>query len=69
MKDASYACHTFSLFTLDACHGTAVIVWAEVGAEISLHSCSCESCTSSKPCTVSVSYESQCEQRKLTKAL
>lgn len=69
MKDASYACHTFSLFTFDACHGTAVLVWAEVGAEISLYSCSYESCTSPKPCTVSVSYESQCEQRKLTKAL
>ncbi len=63
ISDASYTCHTLCLFTFDACHGTAVLVWADMGAEMNLHSCA-----SPKQCTIPASYQSLCEQRKLTNA-
>lgn len=64
MSDASYACHALCLFTFDVCHGTAVLVWAGMGAEMNLHSCA-----SPKECTIPASFQSRCEQRKLTNAL
>ncbi len=55
---------THFLCSTDACNGTAVLVWAEVGAEMNLHSCA-----SPMQHAIMVSCQSQCEQRKLTKAL
>jgi len=59
ISDASYACHTLCMFILDACQGTAGLVWAELGDELSLPS---RACASPKECTVTASCPSQCEQ-------